>query len=588
MSGKSAYYMKLELQPGSRSRILAALILIVMAVFVVRLFQLQIIDHDKYVAMADSEQIKSFTLKAKRGLIYTLDDNTPTPLVLNESVYTVFADPSTIDPQDRQTVASTVKQIAGDKTRDNLVGLLETPNSRYQILATKLTRDQAGKIKAADMSGVGVQEGTQRVYPEGQLASQTLGFVNGEGEGQYGVEQALNDRLSGQDGLLKTVTDVNQVPLTIGDKNISKPAKDGENIVLTIDRTIQAHVEQALQKGLDAAHAPHGNVIVMDPNNGHILAMASMPTYNPSEYNKVTDPSVFNAKAVTEPYEPGSDIKTLTVATGIDKGVITPQSTYVNTDYIKVDDRTITNATKGQTGTITIQHALDYSLNTGMVTIAERLGDGSNINLQARSTMYDYFHNHFGFGQLTGVEVAGEAPGIVIPPSDPEGNAVRYSNMAFGQGMDLTMVQVSAAFSSIINGGTYYQPTVVAGTMNGDTFDPTIPNIAREHTVSASTSSTVRDMIAQARRAFYSGSDKPGYTIGGKTGTSQTIINGRYGGNATIGTYLGYGGTDTPKYVIMVEVSGDGMNLEGGKHANPIFTDISNWLLDYMKLQPQG
>lgn len=558
----------------------------IMAVFIVRLFYLQIIQHGYYVQLANSEQLKQLVIPAKRGEIYALDHGKPVKLVLNQAVYTVFADPKIVTKP--EAVVEVVERVAGGNAKPDLSQLLANKQSRYQILATDVTRKQAELIKKADLRGIGFQEGTQRVYPEGQLAAQTLGFVDTDGKGQYGVEGKMNDRLAGKDGLLQSVTDISNVPLTIGDNNINRPPKNGDNIVLTIDRSIQAYTEQALARGLQKSGAKKGSVIVMDPQTGAVMAMANLPTYNPAEYNKVQDIAAFNNPVISSPYEPGSDIKTLTMAVGVDKGVVRPDSTYNNTDYITVGDTTITNATKGQTGEITFQHAMNYSLNTGFVTVAERLGDGKSITLKARQTMYNYFYNKFQLGRLTGIELSGEVPGIIVPPDDPNGAAVRYSNMAFGQGMDVTMVQVAAAFSSMINGGTYHHPTVIAGTVGTDgsftkeTAKPAVPNV-----ISHATSDTMRDMIVKARAAFYASDDKPGYQIGGKTGTSQAIRNGKYVFNETIGTYLGFGGDDKPRYVIMVQVSGDNQNLEGGKHAMPIFTDISNWMIDYLQLQPK-
>lgn len=584
--------MQLDFSKDSRTRILAILTLVIMAVFVVRLFYLQVIRHDYYVAQADAEHLKQLTIPAHRGEIYALDNGVPTPIVLNETVYTVFADPKVVNKPDE--MVNLVQRVAGGNARSNLATLIGKKDSRYQILATKVTRKQAEMMKEANLRGLGFQEESQRVYPEGQLAAQTLGFVNGEKEGQYGIEAALNQRLAGTDGMLRSVTDVSNVPLTIGDKNVNQPVKNGDNIVLTLDRNIQAYAEKALAAGLERSKATNGSVMVMDPQTGKIMAMANLPTYNPGEYSKVTDPAAFNNGTISAPYEPGSDVKVLTMAVGLDKGVAEPDSTYNNTDYIQVEDRTITNATKGQTGEITFQHALNYSLNTGFVTLTERLGDGQDITLGARNTMYDYFYNKLGLGQLTGIELSGEARGTVLSPDDPDGGAVRYSNMSFGQGLDVTMVQVCAAFSTIINGGTYYAPTVIAGTMNDDgtDFTPADQKQARSQVVRATTSDKIRSMVHTARTAFYGGKDTPGYYIGGKTGTSQTIENGKYVDNQTIGTYLGFGGSDNsstgPKYVIMVQVSGKGMNLAGAADAMPIFTDISNWLIQYMKLQPKG
>lgn len=578
--------MKLVSHRSSRADVLVLLTLLVMAVFIARLFYLQVVRHSYYVQLASSEQLKQLAIPAKRGEIYALSQGEPLKLVLNQTVYTVFADPKIVTEPER--VIETVEKVAGGSIRPNLAAMLAKKESRYQILATNVTRKQAELIKQEELVGVGFQEGTRRVYPEGSLGAQVLGFVDTEGVGRYGIEGKLNERLNGKDGLLQSVTDIRNVPLTIGDNNINQPPENGDNIVLTIDRNVQAYAEQALQRGLEKTGAKRGSAIVMDPQTGAIAAMASLPIYNPGEYGKVGDISVFNNPIISAPYEPGSDIKTLTMAAGVDLGVVGPNSTYTNTDYIQVEDRTITNATKGQTGTITFQHALNYSLNTGFVTIAKRLGDGNAINLKARQTIYQYFHDRFRLGQPTGVELSGEVGGTIVLPDDPNGAAVRYSNMAFGQGMDVTMVQVAAAFSSMINGGIYYQPTVIAGTMEGEReFKKAEPQIVKTDVISGATSDTMREMIVQARRAFYASNDKQGYRIGGKTGTSQAVKDGRYVFSETIGTYLGFGGDDIPRYVIMVEVSGEDMALEGGKHAMPIFTDISNWMIDYLQLQPR-
>ena len=565
------------------------IVIAIMALFVMRLFYIQVIRHDYYQAQADSEQIKQFVLHAKRGEIYAMDGDTPTRLVMNETVYTVWVDPTQVT--DKQKIIDELTRVAGGNTRKDFSQYIDRKQTRYQVLATKVTLKQAEMLKKQNIAGLGFDAVSQRVYPEGQLASQILGFVDAEGNGKYGVERANDDALKGKDGLLKTVTDVRMVPLTVGDKNIKQPAKDGDDLVLTIDRNIQAEVEKALVDGAARTGATHLSAIVMEPSTGKVLAMSNIPTYDPSKLNEVTNAEAFNNNTISNPYEPGSDIKTFTVAAGIDKGVITPESTYNNTDTIRVDDIVIGNASKGQTGNITIQHALNWSLNTGMVTVAERLGNGTEITRGARNIMYDYFYNRFRLGQYTGIELANEAKGRIVSPNETEGNAVRYSNMSFGQGMDATMIQVASGFSAIINGGTYHEPSVIAGKIdeNGHFVaaarKPQYPGV-----IKASSSVTVREMVHQARTAFYASHDRPGFYVGGKTGTSQTIENGKYVDNQTIGTYLGFGGEvgKVPRYVIMVEVSGKGMNLSGGTHALPIFTDISNWMIDYLKLTPES
>lgn len=585
--------MKFELRKGSRSRILAGAILAISAVFVIRLFYLQIIQHDHYVALAQVEQVKRERVPAVRGEIYALSDGKPVKVVLNETVYTVFVDPAVIiETGQAKKIATAMQEVAGGNVRKNFEDLLEVKDSRYQIIAYRLTRVQADKIKEKKLKGIGFQQVSQRVYPEGPMAAQVLGFVNAEGVGNYGLEGYMNKELSGVDGRLETVTDVSDVPLTIGDRNVREPAQDGKNIVMTIDRNIQSKVEQALIAGIERSAATDASAVVMDPATGRILAMANAPGYNPAKYYEVTDAKLFNNNAVSAPYEPGSDIKAFTLATAIDMGVAKPSDTYYNSDYIKVDDRTITNAYKGVTGTITFQTALNWSLNTGFVTLAQRLGNGTQITRTARDTIYEYFHNRLGLGELTGIELANEQKGIVISPDNVDGNAVRYSNMAFGQGLDATMIQVASGFSAIVNGGDYYKPTVIDGYIDGEGIykKASATQAQRKGVVKDTTSRTIKEMTHIARTSSFNNIDKPGYYIGGKTGTSQVVRDGVYADDETIGTYLGFGGgsIDTPEYVIMVSIHGERRILGGSTDAMPIFTDISNWMLDYLKIQPKG
>lgn len=570
-----------------RIRLLSMVLFGFMALFVVRLFYLQIVEHDKWTQAANSEQVKQQVLPAARGEIYALDYSSPVKIVLNEAVFTVFVDPEeVVDPK---AIATAVREIAGGSAVKNIEDHAKAKPSRYQVVARNVTRKQADLLKEKNLKGLGFQPTSRRVYPEGKLAAQVLGFVNAEEKGQYGIEEALNTRLKGIDGMRKAVTDISNVPLTIGNNNVLEPPKNGENIVLTIDRNVQSFTESALAEGAKSIGATRASAIVMDPQNGHVMAMANLPTYDPEEFTKVQNAEAFNNATITTPYEPASVLKTFTMATALDKGAMTPQSTFVNTDYVQVEDRTITNAAKGHTGTISFQTALNWSLNTGTVEIAKRLGDGNSINRTARDTMYTYFHDRLGLGEKTGIQLAGETTGDVVSPSNPEGNAVRYSNMTFGQGLNVTMLQVAAGFSSLMNGGKYYKPTIVSGTVDGSgNYKPDAAAKPLRQTISASASQSIKKMVHDARASFNVTGDKAGYDIGGKTGTSQTLVNGKYDFNQTIGTYLGYGGDTKPRYVIMVQVSGDGKHFEGNVHAMPIFTQISNRMIDYLGLQPRG
>lgn len=573
----------------SRTTILAIALLGVMAIFVLRLFYLQIIKHGEYTALAQASQQKSFVIPAARGTIYMMDGKVPAPVVLNEVVYTVIADPQVVKDSERSAIVTALREVAGGEMTEKVEARLGNKQSRYEVLARNITRSQAEKLKGKDFAGVLYQRGTKRSYPEGELGAHVLGFVNAEGKGQYGIEGGLDKRLRGQDGLLRTVTDVRNVPLTISKDNIRVEPKPGEHIVLSVDRNIQEYAAAALRRGMEKARATEGSVLVMNPNNGQVLAMENYPTFHPGEYGKAKDASVFVNAATMTPSEPGSIMKSFTMAMGIDSGVITPNATYYNSDCTQVGDRKICNAVRGQVGTLTMQQALNNSHNVGTVTVGRLLGDGQRITDKARRTIHRYYHEKYGFGEKTGIEMAEEG-GLLISPTHQEGNEVRYANMTFGQGLNITPLQVAAAFCSIVNGGTYYRPTLVAGEMKQGVIVRSKPQAVRS-SISADASAQMRQMLDVTRHSFWVGNgDKPGYLIGGKTGTVELLVNGAYSMKETAGTYLGYGGTDKPEYVIMIRVAapGKGIALEGSVHASPIFTDISNWMIDYMKLPPRS
>lgn len=575
----------------NRTRILAGLIIALGAVFIMRLFFLQVISHDYYETQAELEHTTKFTIPATRGLIYARDGSGGvSPLVLNETVYTVYADPRYV--KDAGHTADELRKIAGGNVVKNFEDNLKNKDLQYTVLARQVSKTQADLIKKDKLPGVGMQAETKRVYPEDQLASQTLGFVNGEGKGQYGIEEALNSDLAGKDGLLKAVTDVNGIPISVGANSVQIPPQNGKNPVLTLDVNIQSKAEQVLAEGLKNDRATKGSIMVMDPNTGHILAMANLPTYNPNDFNNITDYSVFSNRALSDPYEPGSVMKTFTMATGLDLGTIQPNSTFNNQGYVKVQDATITNVDKYPLGNVTMTQVLQYSFNTGTVQVLKWLG-GGDINLQGKQKLYDYLTNHFLFGHKTGIQLAGEAGGTIAKPSANSGD-VQYANMSFGQGMNISMLQVLSAFCATINGGTYYQPQIVDGYLQGDgkTVAPNPTTIKKAGIVSQDTSAKLRQMLHDAREGSVAANgESKGYYIGGKTGTAQ-VYNpslGQYDPTATIGSYLGFGGQDKPQYVIMVRVDDAKVSgFAGSSAAAPIFTELSNWMLNYLQIQPKG
>lgn len=575
-----------------RTRVIVGIMVVLGAIFVVRLFYLQVIEHGYYETQAELEHTSKFTIPAQRGLIYAHDGSDSfAPLVLNETVYTVYADPRYV--KDVNHVADVMRKVAGGNVVDNFESGLGNKSLQYTVLARQVSKTQADLIKKEKLDGVGFQQESKRVYPEDQMAAQTLGFINGQGQGQYGIEQGMNSTLAGKDGLLKAVTDVHGIPISVGSDSVQTPAQNGKNIVLTLDRNVQSKAEEVLKKGLDNAKATIGSVMVMDPNNGHILAIANAPTYNPNDFSHITDYSVFANRAVNDPYEPGSVIKALTMATGLDLGIIQPNTTYNNTGSVKVEDATISNVLSEPRGAVTMTQVLQFSFNTGAVQVLKWLG-GNDINQTGKQKLYDYFTNHFLFGKTTGVPLAGEVAGEIVPPNSSQGGNVRYANMSFGQGMSASMLQVLSAFEACINGGTYYQPQIVDGYLgdDGKTFSSIPTTIKKSGIISTDASAKLRQMLHDAREGSTAAAgETKGYQIGGKTGTAQVYDpkTGAYSDTATIGSYLGYGGQDKPQYVIMVRVD-DAHNggFSGSAAAAPIFTELSNWMLNYLQIQPKG
>lgn len=579
-------------QMRKRTDLIRVLLALCFILIVARMYDLQIISHQKYVDLAMSQQTMQNTIFAKRGEIYMMDGDNTTPVVMNEKVYTISVDPFLLRGEGGQELKedeAKIDQLVQGYAVNTWDKVFANEASRYAVIAKNVPYERAKQIKEAKITGVYAQGSTKRVYPEGDLAAQVLGFVNADGKGQYGIEGSLNKELTGVNGILKTVKDVNNIPLTIGKNNVRVPAQDGKNVVLSIDRNIQKKTEDAIKATIEKFHVTNASAVVMNPRNGQILAMAGTPTYNPAEYAKVTDARAFQTDVTMSAFNPASVCKTFALAAAVDSGVMTPETTYNNTDLVTIDGWPIQNAIKGHTGNISMQEVLTYSLNTGSIQALRLLGGSeTEITYQGKEKLYDYYYNRFGLGKYTGIELA-ESKGTVIPPTDIDGTNARYANMTFGQSLDLTMIQVATAFSAVVNGGDYYTPTLVAGEIkNGEFVRDTLKE--RDHqAIESSTSETMRKMLHTARLVFPNVKYyDEGVYVGGKTGTAQVVKNGKYTFDETIATYIGYGArseTDYPEYVIMTKVWEDNRRLDGGMNAKPIFDEISQFMVNYLKMR---
>lgn len=573
-----------------RIKILKKVVLVAFAIIAVRLFFIQIVEHDAWVAKANEQHTLLETIVAERGEIYMMDGDEPVAVVLNQTVYSIIIDPSITN---QEQITEALNKYAKDNITADLDQVFSIEGLRYYIVARNVSHTNANKIAEEGIAGVWFQESNQRVYPEGEMASGLLGFVNSDGIGQYGVEGSLNEMLSGTDGLLKTVSDVNNVALSIGDDNVKIPAEDGENVVLSVDRGLERGVEEIAASAIENTPATNASVLIMDANANEVLAMANLPNYDPSNYGYVKDASAYINYVTEVPYEPASICKNFAFSAAINEGKMDASTTYFNNHYVVIDGWQIWNAETRSSlyGEISMKDAFYWSLNTGSIQALRLLGDDpDNITQQGRERLYDYYYNKFRLGQATGIELI-EAIGYIPDPNEGYGRDSTYANMTFGQNLSITMLQTATAFSAVINGGYYRTPSIVKGTLeDGALVESNHENSIEEQILTSETSAIMRGMLVNNRNyKVRQGIDRSGYTIGGKSGTAQVVVDGEYDNSMSnlVGSYIGFVGPsgEMPQYIIMTKMWGEGAALSGGE-AGDLFDDISNFVIDYLKIKP--
>lgn len=584
-----------EINPVLRVRIWYVLLLLVFALFVVRLFYVEIIRFDHYKSLALSDQTREYDVMPERGTISASLNGRTVPLVLNQKLFTIFADPSIIKKPDK--TASNIAPLLG-MSESNLRSLLGTKNTRYVVLKKKISPEQNTKILSLKEVGIASQQVNYRVYPQGTLAAQVLGFVNDDGQGKYGIEQALNESLAGQKGRLRAITDVNGVPLAASSDNLMIAPRPGESVTLTLDIGMQTQVEQIVKAAQEKFRSKNVSAVVLETNTGAVKAMANYPTFNPADYQHVEDGTLFQNYSVASPIEPGSITKIFTMAAAIDKGVVNKNTSYYDPGSWTIDGAKVLNVAEGTgTGPQTMRSVLNLSLNTGATWILMQLG-GGKIDQQGREALYGYFVDHYRLSKTTGIEQGYEGTGYVPGPADKDnGINITYANMSFGQAYSASALQMAAALSAVVNGGTYYKPHLLASTTKTDgKSQATNSAVLQRNVVSASTSSDMRELleyvtVAHAREGFGYMDFGNAYRVGGKTGTAQ-IADERthlYRDDAFNGTFMGYVGGDKPEYTIIV------YNIEprsysgfaGAQTGQPVFAEIAHMLINNYGVTPR-
>jgi cell division protein FtsI/penicillin-binding protein 2 len=429
-----------------------------------------------------------------------------------------------------------------------------------------------GETGRPSLDGLVYRPRLQRYYPENQLAANILGFVNRDGTGVFGIEEEFNDLLAGEPQSIWMTLDpyeVTEIP----------QLKAGADLILTIDREIQAAAEEVLDKGVKDSGAEGGAVLVMDPNTGEMLAIAATPRLNLNEYYNYaevfTDNTPFN-RAISEDYEPGSVFKVLTMAAALDAGAVTPDTEFLDTGSIQIGGITIHNWDWGAWGPQNMQGCMEHSLNVCLTWVAMELGAGS---------FYQYMQN-FGFGRITGIDLAGEAAGRLKIPGDTDWYEAELGTNSFGQGVAVTPIQMITAISAVANGrGEMMMPHVMSS-MIRDGFQYTPSTQVLGTPISAETARHLSDMLALSLESESSDALVDGYRVSGKTGTAEVATPNGYSSEMTNASFVGWGPVGDPRFVVYVWLEKPTSSPWGSVVATPVFHDMVEQLVVLMDIPP--
>lgn len=560
-----------------RVRSLIAAIFFVGALLVVRLYFIQVASHEKWVAIAEDQHNAFQELSASRGEIYMRDGDGRYPLAVNREYSLAYVVPRDVVEKDRTALElARILGIDAGIIREKL----DIPDDPFEIIKKRLSEDEVRQIRESGLKGVALLPEKYRYYPAGELAAQIVGFASlgvASGAGGYGIESSQNSRLQGASGAVSQEKDASGRWISLSDRDLVSP-KNGDSLVLTLDRVIQYETEKILRESVELYAADGAAAIVMDPKTGAILAMASQPQFDPNNYSQVEDYSVFLNPAVSFTYEPGSIMKPLTMAIGIEEGKVSPDTEYTDTGVVTEAGYAIRNAENKVYGRSTMTKVLDESINTGMIFVEKQVG-----NLAFR----EYFER-FGFGEKTGIalpaELAGNTRNLKNVRSD-----IAFFTASFGQGIAVTPIQMLMAYGALANGGMLYKPQIIERVMYDDGSEERIAPQAIRRVLSEKTSRTMGEML---RSVVVNGhgkrADVPGYIVGGKTGTAQVAKSEGKGYEAglSIGSFVGYAPLDDPRFVVLVKLDNP-KNVEWAESsAAPTFGRIMKFLLEYAKIKP--
>ncbi|MBI2642585.1 MAG: penicillin-binding protein 2 [Candidatus Wildermuthbacteria bacterium] len=547
-----------------RSYLILFLILFVGASLVGRLLFLQVVRGGFYKALAQGQQGSSLVERGERGKIFARDKNGGLVLLAaNQKVPYAFVSPVEIEKDNEESIAETLASILGME-KAGILSRVQSKESFFEVIKKRIAGEEAKRIVEKDMKGMHVGFETLRVYPQGSFASHVLGFVNQEDKGQYGIESSYNQKLAGKEGIKRNV--FNPASYFLGDRSSS--AKAGENVVLTIDYNIQSVAEALLLRAKKDLGVEEGTIVVMDPRDGKILSLANSPSFDPNEYAK-EDLSTFQNAAVEKIFEPGSVLKAITMASALEEGSVTPETTYEDKGILRIGGYKILNYDNRTWGERTMREVLQFSINTGAVFAAEQLG----------FERFMEYLKKFGIFSKTFIDLPGE---VFSQNKELQlGHEINFATASFGQGIEMTPLQLMRAYAAIANGGMLVTPHIVEQKPS----DPTGPILS---------SKTVLDATAMLVSVMEEGYGKsarvPGYFIAGKTGTAQipwSALGVQKAGysDQTIQSFIGYAPAYNPQFLVLVKLNNP-KTKTAEYSAVPLFKELTKYIIDYLEIPP--
>ena len=566
---------------SNRLAVLGTVIFIFTVIVILKLAYLMIVKHDYYIALANNQHYANTELNPNRGDIYLQDYKEPDklyPYATNRKYYLVYANTIEVKyPQDILTKLVAVLKIEDEEEQDIILQRLIKEDDVYEPLKHKISEEEMIQLAEYELPGIYFEEENWRYYPENAMGSQLLGFVgytDAGYQGQYGLEGYFNEELSGIKGQLSSSRDSGGRIIPTGDR-VYETAKDGFNLVLTIDRSLQFYTCSMLAKHSIKYGAENGTVIILNPNTGAIMAMCSYPEFDPNNYNEVEDIDISNNPAVYSAYEPGSVFKAITMAIALDQEKVKPDTMFVDTGEVTIGKYTIKNAEGKIYGEQNMSQVLEKSINTGAIWAAQQVG----------LDKFNEYVENFGFGEKTGITLTGEVSGNIS--SLAKKSDIYLATASYGQGISATPIQLVTAFAAIANGGKLVEPYLVDQIVfDSGLVEKNEPSIIRQ-VISKKTSMTLSAMLASVVEVGHATlAGVPGYYIAGKTGTAQVINyqTGEYDADKTVHTFVGFAPINNPQYVMLTKFHHPSNVEFAASSAAPLFGEISKFLLNYLQI----